>query len=259
MKRDFREKVIVVTGGSGGLGLALVKKFASEGAKVAAIDINEPKLAELEKLAKENAWKVKCYVLNITDEQQCHAIFNQIRKDLGAIYCLINNAGITHIGKFNKDHAVPVRNVMEVNLFGAVNCTAQSIEDIAKNSGIIIPISSAAGLVPLINRTAYAASKHAMVGLFNSLRIEYLNEGVQVLMVCPSAIATDIRKTASEEGEKHAGMQAMSPEEVATKIFEAAARNERFLMIGKTGKLGKFVHRFFPKTFDKKMLERFEN
>jgi short-subunit dehydrogenase len=259
MKRNFKDKVVVITGGSGGLGLSMVQKFAIEGAKVAAIDINTEALEQLQREATQNNWNIMAYNCDITSEPSCKATFKAIRQDLGAIYCLINNAGITHIGKFGKDHLQHVKSVMNVNLFGAVNCTAQCIEDIAENSGIIIPISSAAGVVPLINRTAYSASKHAMVGLFNSVRVEYLNDGVQVLVVCPSAIDTNIRKAAAKDGEKHAGMKAMSPEETADKIFDAAVNNERFMMIGKTGKLGRFVHRYLPKTFDRKMLEKFEN
>ena len=203
MYRKFQNKVVVITGGAGGLGLALVRKFAKQNAKIAVLDRDENALSSLQKEAKSNQWIVNCYLCDVSIYEDCQTSFKQLNLDLGPIYLLINNAGITHIGKFNKDHVNAVEEVMGTNFFGAVNCTSLAIKDIQSNQGMIIPIASIAGLVPLINRSCYSASKHSLIGFFESIRMENIAFNVQILMVCPSAISTNIRKRAIANGEEH--------------------------------------------------------
>ncbi|MBW2461852.1 MAG: SDR family oxidoreductase [Deltaproteobacteria bacterium] len=193
-RRSFGNRVVVITGGGGGIGAALGRAFVAEGARVALLDRDTGALGEaVAALPKGRAMGIE---LDVCDEEACEAVMDQVCSTWGGIDVLINNAGISHRSLFADTEASVVRRVMEVNFFGSVNCTAAALSSITTRKGLIIAISSVAGFAPLIGRTGYCASKHALHGFYGSLRTELRGTGAEVMMVCPSFIATKIETRA---------------------------------------------------------------
>jgi short-subunit dehydrogenase len=151
---------------------------------------------------------------------------------------------------------------MEVNFFGAVNCTKAALPALVAAHGLVIAISSVAGYTPLIARTGYAASKHAMHGFFESLRTELAPQGVAVMMVCPSFIATRIDRNAlgGDGGPvRHAQVtvgRPMTAEAAAERIVAAAARRPRMLFIGRTARQAWWLSRIAPRVYERIMARR---
>lgn len=266
MKRDFKNKVIMVTGASGNLGKAICKRFAKAGAYIAALDINEASLSKLqEELSKDNI-EVLPIVCDITDQKSCEAAAQQVLQKWNRIDGLANNAGITHIERYTKmDKSKDItRKIMEVNFFGAVNCTEAVLDEIRKNKGVLINISSVAGFAPLLGRTAYAASKHALHGFFESLGSELQEEGVHCLMVCPSFIQApkgndgSAEKNSIYQDKKTIGKD-VSPTEIADDIYHYCLKNKKILVSGKTGKISYFLRRFFPNFYERAMIKNLKD
>ena len=263
MSRKIKNNVIVVTGASGNLGKAICKQFAKSGSLIAALDINSIALIKLKKdLGKEDIeiYTIEC---DITDKNACQTARNKIYNKWGRIDGLVNNAGITHIERFIKmDKRIEItRKVMEINFFGAVNCTEAFLNDIHKNKGLIVSISSVAGFAPLLGRTAYSASKHALHGFFESLYSEVKEEGIHCLMVCPSFIQApreiDIspEKNSFYRNKKTIGKN-ISPDRIAKDIVSCCKKNKPFLVSGKTGIISYFLYRFFPKVYLNTMINK---
>jgi short-subunit dehydrogenase len=261
-KRTIQGKLVVITGATGNLGRAFCLAFGRAGAKVAACDLhNEP----LEQLAADlSAEGIDCVtaVGDICQKNDCLRMVAEINAAFGGqkVYILLNNAGITHIQPYmdTDKTANIVERVMSVNFFGAVNCTEAVIEQIVDSKGLIISISSVAGFSPLVGRTAYAASKHALHGFFGSLRAELHDTGASCLLVCPSFIhAADKEqaKSAIYQDKKTVG-KSLAPQTVASEVLKAAQNNKRILVLGRTGILAYFMQRFFPSWYENIMRRR---
>lgn len=251
----FHSKVVVITGGTGGLGMAMADVIIKSGGKVILIDkkttdLNfEPNTSLLK--------KADIVSLDITDESGCKEVFDQIKNKYGRIDILINNAGITHIEPLNESHSSVIRKVMDVNFFGSVYCTLGAIRWIKESNGHLVIISSVAGFAPLYGRTAYAASKHALHGFFETLRTELMDQRVKVTMVCPSFIETGIRSSDHEginQKKKTIG-STMTPEKAASILLQGVAKNKRTVLIGRTAKLSWWIRKWLPEYYDKKMLQ----
>ncbi len=261
-RRDFRGKVVLLTGAAGGLGRSLAHSFAAAGAKIAALDRDaagaESLAAELRSAGKE-ALGLAC---DVADEAACSRAVAAVIEGWGGIDVLINNAGISHRSAWRHTQAAVTRHVMEVNFFGAVHCTRAALEALIAAKGLVIVISSVAGFAPLIARTGYAASKHALHGFFESLRTELADEGLDVLMVCPSFIATGIERNAlgadgapARHAQQVVGGRA-NPDEVAAAILRAAGAGKRLLLPGRMAKLAWWVSRIAPAFYARAMARR---
>ncbi|HXW10199.1 MAG TPA: SDR family NAD(P)-dependent oxidoreductase, partial [Steroidobacteraceae bacterium] len=165
---------------------------------------------------------------------------------------VVNNAGITHRSAFEATQTTVLRRVMDVNLFGAIHLTRAALPHLKRTRGLVIALSSVAGYTPLIARTGYAASKHAMHGFFESLRAELTPSGVGVMLVCPSFIATGIDRNAlGPTGGPATHPQVvvggrLQPDDVADRIVRGAERNRRRLLIGRTAHAAWWVSRVAP-------------
>lgn len=261
-RRDFAGKVVLVTGAAGGLGRALARAFAAAGARIAALDRDaagaEALAAELRAQGRE-AQSLEC---DVTDAASCARAVEALMRSWGRIDVLVNNAGITHRSAYRRTDPAVTRRVMEVNFFGAVHCTRAALEALTESRGLIVVISSVAGFAPLIARTGYAAAKHALHGFFESLRTELADDGVDVLMVCPSFIDTGIDKNAlggdgapARHGQQVVGVRAR-PESVAAEVLRAAASGRRLLLPGRTAKLAWWVSRLAPRYYARVMARR---
>ena len=189
---------MLVTGAGGGLGRALALRFAAAGAHIVALDkdaagVDEP-AAELSRRVARPA--CRCRATSPTPDACCARRSPPAVERFGALDVLVNNAGMSHRSAFAATGLAVIRRVMEVNFFGAVNCTKAALPHLVARRGLVIAISSVAGYTPLVARTGYAASKHALHGFFDSLRTELAPQGVDVMMVCPSFIATRIDRNA---------------------------------------------------------------
>ncbi len=247
----LRGRVAVVTGGAGGIGAALGRAFAAEGARVALLDIDE---ARLERVARsQGALAVVC---DITDPESCVTAMDRVVTELGGVDILVNNAGISHVSPFDHTDPAVLRRVMEVNFFGAVHCTRAALPWVVAARGWLVTLSSVAGFAPLVGRTGYAASKHALHGFFDSLRAERAGSGVSVLIACPAFTDTGIRGAALDGRGVPVGdggwapKRQLSPDAVARRIVRGVKRRERQVVLGGLAHASWWVSRFSPRLYD---------
>jgi NAD(P)-dependent dehydrogenase (short-subunit alcohol dehydrogenase family) len=259
-RRDFRGRTVVITGGAGGIGRALARSFGGAGAKIAIIDLpSSPLNVAYEELGSSGieALALRC---DITDTEQVQAAMTSVREAFGSIDVLINNAGIAHRSPFVDTRPEVFRRVMEVNLFGALHCTQACIADLFANRGLIIAVSSIAGLAPLYGRSGYAASKHAMHGLFESLGAEVADKGVGVLMVCPSFVESGLEaSTLGGDGKRVSRPRSKvgrlgNPDDVAAEVLQAARAGRRRLVLTPVGKTSALLSRIAPGLYERLMI-----
>lgn len=261
-RRDFGGRCVVVTGAGGGLGRALALRFAAAGAHVAALDRDATGLEGSARELRAAGARFVTVVCDVASESDCRSALAQARQALGAIDVLVNNAGITHRSAFQRTDPAVIRRVMEVNFFGALHCTHAAVPDLVARRGMVIAISSVAGFAPLVARTGYAASKHALHGFFGSLRTELAASGVSVMLVCPSFISTGIEKNALA-GDGGAARHPQSivgtrvtPELMAERIFQAAGRELRLLLPDRVSRLSWWVSRVAPRVYERLMTRK---
>jgi short-subunit dehydrogenase len=180
----------------------------------------------------------------------------------GALDGLINNAGISHRSLLQDTDPDVIRRIMEVNFFGALYLTHAALPHIIEHRGVIVAISSVAGYAPLIGRTGYAASKHALHGFFDSLRTEVEAAGVGVTLVCPSFIRTGIADAALGGSGDAAGStrvttgRVSSPQDIAARIYTAVAQGRPLLLPDCTSRLAWWVSRLAPARYARIMKRR---
>ena len=260
--RDFRGKVVVVTGAAGGLGRALCRRFGAAGSRVVALDRDAASLAGLLADLQEAGITATTEVCDLSREEDCRSAMAAATRAFGGIDVLVNNAGITHRSAFARTRPEVIRRVMAVNFLGAMQCTHAALETLLARRGMIVVISSVAGFAPLIARTGYAASKHALHGFFDSLRTEVEPLGVKVLLVCPSFIETGIEKNAlagdgnlARHPQSIVGTRA-TPHAVASKIFTAAAKERRLLLPDAVSRSSWWLSRLAPQFYVRLMVRK---
>ena len=259
MARDFSGKTVVVTGAAGGLGRALCLRFAAAGARIVALDRDAAVLQGLTFPEGVAAIRLGC---DVSREEDCIRAMAEARHAFGGVDVLVNNAGITHRSAFASTQTAVLRRVMEVNYFGALHGTHAALEDLVARRGMVIAVSSVAGFAPLIARTGYAASKHALHGFFDSLRTEIEPLGVRVLLVCPSFIQTGIEKNAlAGDGGPVRHAQTIvggrsTPEAMAERIFRAAEGEQRLLLPDRISRLSWWVSRLAPRLYERLMVKK---
>ncbi len=252
---DFKNKVVVITGGSEGIGRALVELFLSKGAKVATCGRNFDKLYQLQ---SQNAGKsLLTHSADVSVEQDCNSFINLVLKNYQTIDLLINNAGLSMRAEFEEVSMDTMRRLMDVNFWGAVYCTKFALPAILKSKGTIVSVSSIAGFRGLPGRSGYSASKYALNGWMESLRTELLETGVNVLWVCPGFTSSNIRNTALDksglpQGESPLDEKKLMPAELcASYIYEAIEKRKRTLVLTFQGKKTVWVNKLFPSLADK--------
>jgi NADP-dependent 3-hydroxy acid dehydrogenase YdfG len=230
----MRDKVVAITGASKGIGAELARQLAAKGASVVLAARGEKELEEVAEECRKLGAKVVTVKADVTQDRDCQAIVSGAVVAFGRLDVLVNNAGATMWARFEdiKDVSI-LKAIMDVNYMGAVYCTKHALPRLRETKGLIVGISSLAGRTGVPTRTGYSAAKHAMVGFFDSLRIELDGSGVAVTMIYPGFVATGIRENATgpdgkpilvspvKEGE------VMAVEDCARRIVIAIERRER--------------------------------
>ncbi len=252
---QFLNKVVVVTGGSDGIGKALVEAFLHEGAKVATCGRNYDKLYQLQ--STHSGRPLFIHTADVSKEQDCKQFIDQVIRSFGTIDILINNAGVSMRALVEDVELDTIRKVMDINFWGTVCCTKFALPQIIKNKGTIVGVSSIAGYRGLPGRSGYSASKFAVHGWLEALRTELLESGVNVMWVCPGFTSSNIRnaalnKTGQSQGESPMDEgKMMSSAACAQHIIRAIIKRKRTIVLTFTGKETVFLNRFFPSLADK--------
>ncbi len=264
MNKFFKGKVAVVTGAASGIGLAFCRCLAQKGASVAMLDMDEKALESCEREFSGPGFDHLCILCDVTDQNHCAQAVDRILKRFGKIDILFNNAGITQRGAFEQTGISVFRKVMEVNFYGALYCTKAALPALIESGGSIIVNESIAGVAPLLGRTGYSASKHALHGLFTSLRCELKQKGVHVMIVCPGFIRTGLQKRAlGPDGkiavhERTIAGREDTPEHAAELIVKGLARKKSMLVLTLVGKAGYILSRISPGLYEYLMTRRFK-
>ncbi|HSC52131.1 MAG TPA: SDR family oxidoreductase [Phnomibacter sp.] len=251
----FAGKTVVVTGGSDGIGKALVEELLNIGARVATCGRNSDKLYQLQ--IQNPTRSLFTMVGDVSSETDCANFIRAVIKNFDGIDILINNAGISMRSEFIDVSLDTIRKVMDVNFLGVVYTTKFALPHILKSKGDIIGVSSIAGYRGLPGRSAYSASKWALQGWMEALRTELLETGVNVLWVCPGFTTSNIRnaalnKDAQAQGESPLNeAKLMSAEDCSVYILNSIAARKRTLVLTFTGKRTVFMNKFFPSLADK--------
>ncbi|MFP3883643.1 MAG: SDR family oxidoreductase [Actinomycetota bacterium] len=252
MAEGFRGARVVVTGAAGGIGIALCHRFVAEGAEVVAVDRDEAGLA---RLVRET--DVETAAIDVSNRDQT----TDALRMLGPIDVLVNNAGVTALGRAGDIPTEAVQRVMAVNYLGSVNATHALLGSLTERRGRIAVMSSVAGFAPLVNRTAYSASKHALHGYFESLRAELVDTGVSVTMVCPAFADTGIgaravARSEGETGEWTTTGRHLSAEQVADAVIDGVRKRKRLVLPGATARAAYWTWRFAPGLYERLMRSR---
>jgi len=257
--QTLQNKVVVVTGGASGIGAAVCRRFSREGARIGVLDIDAAGVqaaVENLKAAGVEAVGIKC---DVVDEGECNSAIRKVIGLYGGIDILVNNAGITQRSAFRDTKISVYRRVMDVNFYGALHCTKAAIDSLIERKGSIIVIESLAGVTPLLGRTGYCASKHALHGFFTSLRSELRESGLHIMIVCPGFVKTDLQARAlGGDGRVTTHPQSVvgkptSAERVAEAICKAALQRRHLLILTPVGKLSYWFSRFAPVFYERLM------
>jgi short-subunit dehydrogenase len=252
---SFANKTVVITGGSEGIGKALVEGFLNRGAKVATCGRNFDKLYDLQ---SHHAGKpLLIHTADVSKEIDCKNFIKEVINAFGTIDILINNAGISMRSHFIDVDLSTIRRLMDVNFGGTVNTTKYALPYILKNKGSVVAVSSIAGYRGLPGRVGYSASKYAVNGFMEALRTELLDTGVNVIWVCPGFTASNIRNVALNkdglpQGESPLEEKKLMPANIcADHIIRAIEKRKRTLVLTANGKQTVFLNKFFPALTDR--------
>ena len=246
----FKNKVVVITGGSDGIGKALVDALLPLGAKVATCGRNQDKLYDLQ--IRHSGSPLHTIVADVSNENDCRNFIDSTIQVFGGIDILINNAGISMRALLKDADIDVIRKVMDINFFGMVYCTKLAVDSIIERKGTIVGVSSIAGYRGLPGRSGYSASKFAMNGWLEAIRTELTDSGVNVMWVCPGFTTSNIRNAALNSKGQSQGEspmdegKLMSSEECAGHILHAIEKRKRTLVLTFTGKRTVFMNKFFP-------------
>ena len=251
----FNNKVVVITGGSDGIGKALIEAIIPLGAKVATCGRNHDKIYKLQ--VEYSHVMLHAIACDVSKEEECRRFIESTIETFGGIDILINNAGISMRALFMDATTEVTRRVMDINFMGAVYCTKYALPSILERQGTVVGVSSTAGYRGLPGRSAYCASKFALQGWLESLRTELYRTGVHVMWVCPGFTASNIRHAALDNQAEARGQSVldegaiMTAEECARHILRAIEKRKRTLVLTLTGKVTVLINKIFPSLADK--------
>ncbi len=264
MNGALHSKTVVITGASSGIGLACAEAFARQGANLvlgARRYVDLCSIAQtLEATHGIRAVAVPC---DVAQESDCRTLMQQAVITFGGIDVLVNNAGISMRALFADLDVSVLRRLMDVNFWGTVYCTKYGLSELLRSGGSVVAVSSIAGYRGLPGRTGYSASKFAIHGFMESLRVENLRTGLHVMVACPGFTASNIRQTALDAtGDAHGETsmdeeKMMTAKDVAERIVQGVIRRKRTLVMTRQGKLAVLMNKLMPAWVDKQVYKLF--
>lgn len=252
MNKFFEDKVVVVTGASSGIGEAIAREFARRGSKVMLAARSENRLQAIVNDIRCQDLEASFTTADVSKECDCQNLIMKTVQKYGGIDILINNAGISMRASFLDVDLKVLHSLMNVNFWGTVYCTKYALPYLINRRGSLVGVSSVAGFHGLPGRTGYSASKFAMHGFLETIRIENLRKGLHVMIIAPGFTATDIRKRAltadgSQQGSSPKNEKnLMSPEYVARWVCKGIRKKKRNKIMTWEGRLTALFQRIIP-------------
>ncbi|WP_434382203.1 SDR family oxidoreductase [Melittangium boletus] len=252
-------KTIIITGASAGIGEELAVALAARGANLVLAARSEEALARVQQRCEQAGGRAIAVGTDVADPEACRRLVERAVEAFGGIDILVNNAGISMWARFEEMTDLSMfERIMRVNYLGAVYCTHYALPHLKARKGLLVAISSLTGKTGVPTRSAYAASKHAMQGFFDSLRIELLGTGVDVLVVSPGFVATDIRARALGpngqplgESKRDESQGTMDVATCVALITRAMDKREREVVMTAKAKVGMFLKLIAPGLVDR--------
>lgn len=252
------DKVVIITGASEGIGRALALVMARAGCRLVLSARNEARLASLAREISLLGTSASVFAADVSDPSQCESLIQATIAHYGHLDILINNAGMTMWSRFDELKQLSILDdIMRVNYFGPAYLTHAALPHLKASQGQVVVVASVAGLLGVPTRSGYAASKHAVVGFFDSLRIELAEDNVAVTVICPDFVVSQIHKRALDGEGKPLGETPMqeskilTAEQCAEMMLPVIASRGRLLITSFRGKLGRWLKLIAPGVIDK--------
>lgn len=252
----MQDKIVIITGGSSGIGKALAYEFGRKGAKILITGRRAVQLKEAAAELRSEGIEVVTMVADVSKEEDNRQMAQLAIEHYGGIDVLINNAGISMRALFEEVDLEVIRQVMDINFYGSVFATKYCLPSIIERRGSVVGISSIAGYRGLPGRVGYSASKFALQGFLESLRTEMIPKNVHVLTACPGFTTSNIREASLTRDGSHQGIsprdekKMMSAETCATLIYNAVKKRKKHLILTTQGKVTVWLNKWFPGFMD---------
>jgi short-subunit dehydrogenase len=262
---SFKDKTVVVTGASSGIGKALALHLADEGAWLALAARNAQRLETLAIECQQRGGEAIAIPTDVADEPQCRTLIQRTKETYGHIAMVINNAGMDVVSKLEDLPDLHLfRQVMDVNFYGTVYCTYYALPYLKESRGRIVNISSLGGVLAIPFNTSYVASKFAINGFSDSLRMELTKSGVSVTVICPYWVVTEFHERYLDkdgqpkgpEGRAIYTAKTMSADQCAQIVLKAARQRKREILLG-PGRMGVLLKLIVPNLVDKITINAF--
>jgi short-subunit dehydrogenase len=255
----MKDKVVIITGASSGIGKSLSYRFAASGAKVIMAARNSENLELIKNEIIAKGGEALSLKTDVSIESECKALIDFVIEKYGRIDVLVNNAGISMRALFNELDLDVIKEVMNTNFWGTVYCSKYAMQYLLKSKGSLVGVSSIAGYKGLPGRSGYSASKFAIQGLLEVIRSENRKTGLHVLIACPGFTSSNIRNSAlSKDGKKQGESprdeeKMMSSDEVAARIYKAVHKRRRSIILTTQGKMIVLFSRLLPFFVDRRI------
>lgn len=255
--KTLKDKTVVISGASSGIGEAMARRYAAMGAKVVLGARSVPKLQLVAGEIRARGGQAAYCGVDVTRPEECRELIDTAVREFGGLDILICNAGLSMRALFDEVDLQVLHRLMDVNFWGTVNCCKYALPYLQASKGSVVGVSSVAGLHGLPGRTGYSASKYAMTGFLETLRIENLKKGVHVMIACPGFTASNVRFSAltadgSQQGETPRDeSKMMTPDEVALVVAKGILKRKRLCLMENEGRATHFVKKFAPGFLDR--------
>ena len=254
----FKDKVIIITGASSGIGLASAKLFASLGARLSLAARSIDRLESLSReISPDPESRVLCVKTDVSVEEDCRNLIEKTVAKFGGIDILVNNAGISMRAMFRDLDLSVIKSLMDVNFWGTVYCTKYALPYLLEAKGSVVGVISIAGYAGLPGRTGYSSSKYAIRGFLDTLRIEHLYDGLHVMIFAPGFTASNVRNAALTADGSRQGKtprdegKMMTAERCAEYLARGLRKRKSEMILTPVGKATVLLHNIFPRLTDR--------
>jgi len=251
---EFKGKSVIITGGSRGIGRETARLFLQAGASVTITGRSSEALEKTAGELKETETPLLCIRADVSDERDCRRTVNTVMKEFGRIDILINNAGMSGRGTLRESDIRLYRTLLEINFLGPVMMSRLCLDEILKNRGSIVFISTLAALRGIPGLSHYSSSKMPLTAFSQAIRGELKKDGVHVSTVYVGFTVNDADKTIYDSAGNRIPIKrsrnSLRQEDVASAVLKAVQHRRGYVTLSFTGKLAAFFYRFFPRLSD---------